>query len=419
MSHPSIPFWDHDETNNTAPATAKLNGGSKSGRPEAAQYFNWLFVQIWKWIRGFQGAYHEVVVGSSAQVTTGVATHVLADLNNALVVDDSKVLFLFGSHVMGANLSLTNDNIEFSAEPGAEIVLGTYDLTISGFGVKFAVPMDRSSTGVFSTMGAGKQQGHIAPPGYLVANGFLQQGDTDFAGEGGAANNGDIIVREFTCDVAGTVISKTGPTVLTGVMDALTVDAWHAITVNQDGVVALEGTALTGAITGRPTGGGTGVYGIDTLIKEWQGFYKDSATRFIGAVWVDVSADSGNGLFLYAVEMGHGSDEKGDNSRGSWTITGRVARMETVESATATTTTTVGSVYRSGNVTINYPLILNPGGTGDVDVVMDVRASAGAPWAGGAFSRTGSTSICYLMGWDTANAATVRALVIGQPTHLA
>ena len=81
---------------------------------------NWFFNQIYKWFRGLQGGYFDIVVGSAAQVTALEATHVLDDLDDALVTAGTKVLILDGTHTLLSNFALANDSIKMQSESRSE-----------------------------------------------------------------------------------------------------------------------------------------------------------------------------------------------------------------------------------------------------------------------------------------------------------
>ncbi len=133
MTKPSLPFWDRAETNNDEPPGAKQNAGNKAGFPEAAQYVNWLFVQIWKWLRGMQGSYADIVVGTVGEVTSKDADNTVADFVAAIVNGDH-VHFLPGAaHALTQNEDITEDDVKVTFAPGAILDDGTdRTLTFSG-----------------------------------------------------------------------------------------------------------------------------------------------------------------------------------------------------------------------------------------------------------------------------------------------
>lgn len=139
MSKPKIPFWASNETNVVEPPTAKKNEGAKPGLPEAAQYLNWPLNVIWKWLRGLQHQYGDIVVGSAAQVTSLDAQHEFTNDTTlaafaAAVANRDRIVFLGNqTHTLTENLALTEDDLEFVCEAGAIIDLAsTYTITLSG-----------------------------------------------------------------------------------------------------------------------------------------------------------------------------------------------------------------------------------------------------------------------------------------------
>jgi hypothetical protein len=115
--------------------TKKANGFIYQEKP-AFQYINYLFNRLSKWLRGLQGSYAQVVVGSSSQVTDYTATHTILQLDNTVVAQGSRVLFLEGTHALTANLTLTNADLTFEMENGAAIIdLATFKLSLSGANV--------------------------------------------------------------------------------------------------------------------------------------------------------------------------------------------------------------------------------------------------------------------------------------------
>lgn len=133
MTKPALPFWDKDDTDSTEPPTAKQNGGANAGLPEGAQYINWLFNTIWKWLRGLSGSYADIVVGSSAQVTSKDATHDV-DTFVAAIANGDHVHFLKGqTHTLGQSEDITESDVTITF--GADAILddGTnFTLTFSG-----------------------------------------------------------------------------------------------------------------------------------------------------------------------------------------------------------------------------------------------------------------------------------------------
>ena len=76
---------------------------------------------------------YNIVVGDATEVAANIATNVISDLDDTLVVVGSKVLFLDGTHTLTANLSLSNTDIVIDSESSQAIIeADTYTLTFSG-----------------------------------------------------------------------------------------------------------------------------------------------------------------------------------------------------------------------------------------------------------------------------------------------
>lgn len=134
MPKPLIPFWAANEVAGqiTEPPDAKKNQGTNAGEPEAAQYRNWISSVVWKWIRGFQGSYADIVVGSPTQVTDKIATHDVDDFV-AAVVNGDKILFLDGTHSLGIDEDITEVDVSVYFEQAAILDDGTNrTFTMSG-----------------------------------------------------------------------------------------------------------------------------------------------------------------------------------------------------------------------------------------------------------------------------------------------
>lgn len=135
MAKPTHPKWipDGNSAYQTDPGEAKRALGFIYQEKPPFQYFNWGLYNFSEWIKGLQGGYFDIIVGSSTQVTDNEATHEIADLDNALVVAGSKVLFLAGTHTLAANLALSNADVMFFSEsPLAIIAVSTYEIQLSG-----------------------------------------------------------------------------------------------------------------------------------------------------------------------------------------------------------------------------------------------------------------------------------------------
>ena len=142
MSKPKFPFFDRNETNNTEPPAGKKNAGAKSGKPEAAQFFNWLWVQSWKWFRGLQGGYADIVIGTSAEVTAKEATHTVSDFVAALADDDHVLVLAGAAHTLVRNEDITESRVRIEFEQGATLAFSTFTLTISGDENRFTGKLD-------------------------------------------------------------------------------------------------------------------------------------------------------------------------------------------------------------------------------------------------------------------------------------
>lgn len=158
MSKPDHIKWvtDDDAAKISDPGTTKkLAGWIYTERPPF-QFLNWLFNRAHKWFMGLQGGYFDIVVGSSTQVTNLEATHVAADLDDALVVAGSKVLFLSGTHTLAANIALTNDDISIVCESTEAIIdVATFTFTLSGLRAVSNVRFSNAGVGDVILSGAG------------------------------------------------------------------------------------------------------------------------------------------------------------------------------------------------------------------------------------------------------------------------
>jgi hypothetical protein len=120
------------------PGTTKKTNGFLYLEKPAFQYVNYLFNRLSKWLRGLQGSFADVIVGSAAQVTSYDATHTINQLNDTIVAQYSRVLFLQGTHVLTANLSLTNSNLVLEMENSGAIIdlASLYKIGFSGNRIK-------------------------------------------------------------------------------------------------------------------------------------------------------------------------------------------------------------------------------------------------------------------------------------------
>jgi hypothetical protein len=114
-------------------ATKKANGFVYLEKP-AFQFINYLFNAIFKWARGLQGNYSQVVVGSAAQKSAFSATHIVTDLNNTVVPAGTRVTFLEGTHTLTANILLTSADCVFEMENAAAQIdlANTYKFGMNG-----------------------------------------------------------------------------------------------------------------------------------------------------------------------------------------------------------------------------------------------------------------------------------------------
>lgn len=121
---PDLMTWvpDDDPAKIVDPgASKKLQGYIYKEKPPF-QYFNYLLNQTFKWLRGLQGGYYNVVVGSSSQKAAFSATHTVDDLGDAVVTAGSRVMFLEGPHVMTADIVLTSADCVFEMENAGAII---------------------------------------------------------------------------------------------------------------------------------------------------------------------------------------------------------------------------------------------------------------------------------------------------------
>lgn len=215
-------------------------------------------------------------------------------------------------------------------------------------GTNFIV-LESGGSSLFATVKAdtilGQFLGEVASAGFLINNGYKE--DIPAAG--------DLTIRPFSCDVAGTPIVKTTDTELDQALADISVSGWYAITVDQAGTLAVLGspaTPLIGANTVRPTGGGsTGAFGFDKFREDLQGYYFDATTRIIAALWIDEATDS----VLYDIKLASGSDEVGNNSVGNWSVINSEAFVRQQGAAvTGGDWLANGVVYR-GIKTVTFP----------------------------------------------------------------
>ncbi len=131
MSKPRIPFWAVTGSKVEPPA-AKKNAGFVENKPEGAQFFNDWADLIWKWIRGVQGSYADITVGSSAQVTANEATHDIDDFVAAISNGDHVHFLGPLTHTLGQNEDITETDVEITMDEDAILAFSTFTLTLSG-----------------------------------------------------------------------------------------------------------------------------------------------------------------------------------------------------------------------------------------------------------------------------------------------
>jgi len=259
MSKPDHIKWVTDDSVSKISdpgSTKKLAGLLYLERPPA-QYLNWLFNRIHKWFLGLQGGYFDIVVGSSTQVAAFEATHIASELIDALVVAGSKVLFLDGTHILVADLSLTNADVTLIGETSSTIVdvatfqilltgertnarlrvtnAGADDIQLSGAGSKF-IGIDVAETAVKVTGGASAET--------TGANPVIKHGDDN------AFNSTHLILPPTTAGIS------TAYTIVWGIASLVTDRVYSALihvtntgtcTVNPDGIGATSIKLIDGS----------------------------------------------------------------------------------------------------------------------------------------------------------------------------
>ena len=136
MAKPDLIKWvsSDDPLAISDPGSSKKIAGFLYKEKPPFQFLNWIFNQTFKWFRGLQGNYYDVVIGSATQVTNNEATNIVTELNDTLVPAGTKVFILDGSHTLTANISLTNSNLRIDCESGATLIdlASTYKLSLTG-----------------------------------------------------------------------------------------------------------------------------------------------------------------------------------------------------------------------------------------------------------------------------------------------
>jgi len=140
MAKPDLLKWVSDDDANkiTDPGSSKKLAGFLYKEKPPFQYLNWFFNQIFKWFRGLQGNYYDVIIGSAAQVTALEATNVIGDINDTLVPTGTKVLILDGTHLLTANIVLAGNFIEIYCERHTALIDldFTYKIVFNNFGIR-------------------------------------------------------------------------------------------------------------------------------------------------------------------------------------------------------------------------------------------------------------------------------------------
>lgn len=176
MAKPTYPKWvpDGDVAKISDPGEAKRALGFIYKEKPAFQHYNWSLYNFSQWIKGLQGSYFDVIVGSATQVTNNEATHNITDLNDALVIAGTKILILSGTHILTGNLTLSNANVTIIAEnPTTAIDLASFLIVLSGDSTILTIrPLNAGANSVQLT-GAGSHVDAISTDiaVFSVANG--------------------------------------------------------------------------------------------------------------------------------------------------------------------------------------------------------------------------------------------------------
>src|SRR4030066_82953 len=297
------------------PGTAKKANGFIYQEKPAFQYINYLFNRLAKWLRGLQGAYAQVVVGSSSQVTDYTATHTILQLNDTVVAQGSKVLFLEGTHALTANLTLTNADLTFEMENGAAIIdLATFKLSLSGANVDAKLRVTNPN-GAADSVSVGGSNSKVSVSGLSITQ--LTVGATGFGValgtvSGAKLNNGTVLLNQTPFDLTGGQIkfpATQNPSADANVLDDYEEGTWtpaltFAIPGNLSVVYSINDAdyvkigksivarfrILTGTFTHTTASGSLKVTGlpfsnsgaeIGNGLSNWGGITKDSYT-YIG-----------------------------------------------------------------------------------------------------------------------------------------
>jgi len=132
---PPLPKWipDGNAAFITDPGEPKRATGFIYTEKPPFQYFNWGLYNMSEWIKGLQGSFFDVIVGSTTQVSNNEATHDITQINDGTVPTTSKILILEGLHTLTANLVLTNADIMMVIEgPATVIDMATFNIQVSG-----------------------------------------------------------------------------------------------------------------------------------------------------------------------------------------------------------------------------------------------------------------------------------------------
>ena len=158
MAKPDLIKWvSGDEAAKiTDPGSSKKLSGFIYKEKPPFQYLNWFFNQIYKWFRGLQGSYYDIIVGSATQVTNLEATNVLSDLDNTLVITGTKILFLEGTHILLADLALSNIDVVIDGEsPESIIDVSTFQILLSGARQQMKMQVTNAGTNDIQLSAAG------------------------------------------------------------------------------------------------------------------------------------------------------------------------------------------------------------------------------------------------------------------------
>lgn len=117
----------------TDPGIAKRALGFIYKEKPPFQFFNWIMNIISHWQVGQQGAFFDIVVGSTTEKSNDEATHTIDEIIDANVPAGSRVLILDGTHTLTADLALSNvDVVIMSESPLAIVAVATFQILLTG-----------------------------------------------------------------------------------------------------------------------------------------------------------------------------------------------------------------------------------------------------------------------------------------------